>query len=99
LRDAAGLHNVEDRKPGFEFREGADAMRPGRTRANKGKREKRVRGVLALMSVLASPQVQSKFAGLGLHHAGGTPASSAAFIKRETAVWGKVIKEAQVPMH
>jgi tripartite-type tricarboxylate transporter receptor subunit TctC len=53
----------------------------------------------AIDAVLASPQVQSKFAAIALHPVGGTPASSAAFIKKETAIWGKVIKEAQVPRH
>ena len=49
--------------------------------------------------VLKSPQVQAHFATLNLHAAGGTPAEAAAFIKKETTVWGAVIKEAHVPTH
>ena len=46
-----------------------------------------------------SPDVQDKFTKLNLHAAGGTPAHAAAFIKKETQVWGEVIKEAHVPAH
>jgi hypothetical protein len=31
--------------------------------------------------------------------AGGTPAEAAAFIKKETEVWGGVIKDARVEAH
>jgi len=49
--------------------------------------------------VLKSPDVQDKFSKINLHAAGGTPAEAAAFIKKETQVWGEVIKEAHVPAH
>jgi tripartite-type tricarboxylate transporter receptor subunit TctC len=53
----------------------------------------------AVDEVLKSPDVQEKFAKLTLHAAGGTPAEAKAFIKKETQVWGDVIKEAHVPAH
>jgi len=51
----------------------------------------------AINEVLASADVQDKFARLNLHAAGGSPAHAAAFIKNETRVWGDVIREAHVP--
>ncbi len=53
----------------------------------------------AIEEVLRSPDVQAHFAKINLHAAGGTPAQAAAFIKKETQVWGAVIKEAHVPVH
>ena len=53
----------------------------------------------AVNEVLNSPDVQDKFSKINLHAAGGTPAQAAAFIKKETQVWGEVIKEAHVPAH
>ena len=51
----------------------------------------------AINEVLKSPEAQAHFAKINLHAAGGTPAEAAAFIKKETQVWGEVIKEAHVP--
>ena len=53
----------------------------------------------AVDEVLASKDVQEKFAKLNLHAAGGTPAEAAAFIRNQTKIWGEVIKEAHVPAH
>jgi tripartite-type tricarboxylate transporter receptor subunit TctC len=53
----------------------------------------------AVNAVLASKDVQDKFAKLTLHAAGGTTEYAAAFIKKETQTWGDVIKEAHVPAH
>jgi len=53
----------------------------------------------AVEEVLASPDVQSKFAKVNLHAWSGSPEEAAAFIKAQTALWGGVIKEAHVPMH
>ena len=53
----------------------------------------------AVNAVLASKDVQDKFAKLTLHAAAGTPSEAAAFIKNETHLWGDVIKEAHVPAH
>jgi tripartite-type tricarboxylate transporter receptor subunit TctC len=51
----------------------------------------------AINEVLKSPEVQAHFAAINLQAVGGTPAEAAAFIKKETKVWGGVIKEANVP--
>ena len=53
----------------------------------------------AVNEVLASKDVQDKFAKLTLHAAGCSPAEAKAFIKKETQTWGEVIKEAHVPAH
>ena len=49
--------------------------------------------------VLKSKAAQDHFAKINLHAAGGSPAEAAAFIKKETEVWGGVIKDAQVEAH
>ena len=51
----------------------------------------------AINEVLRSPELQAHFATLNLQAVGGTPAEAGAFIKKETQVWGDVIKEAHVP--
>jgi tripartite-type tricarboxylate transporter receptor subunit TctC len=51
----------------------------------------------AINEVLRSAEAQAHFAKISLHAAGGSPAETAAFIKKETQVWGDVIKEAHVP--
>jgi tripartite-type tricarboxylate transporter receptor subunit TctC len=53
----------------------------------------------AVNEVLKSPQAQEHFAKINLHAAGGSPAEAARFIKKETEVWGGVIKEANVEAH
>jgi tripartite-type tricarboxylate transporter receptor subunit TctC len=53
----------------------------------------------AVNEVLKGPEAQSHFAKINLHAAGGTPAEAAAFIKKETEVWGGVIKDAHVEAH
>src|SRR5450830_1298480 len=53
----------------------------------------------AINDVLNSPEAQAHFAKINLHAAGGTPAEAKAFLKKETQVWGEVIKQAQVPAH
>ena len=45
------------------------------------------------------PLVKQRFTQLNLHAAGGSPAQAQAFIRKETQVWGEVIKEAHVPAH
>ena len=52
---------------------------------------------LAINDVLKSPEALAHFAKINLHAAGGSPAEAAAFIKKETKVWGEVIKAAGVP--
>ena len=53
----------------------------------------------AINEVLQGSEVQAHFAKLNMHAAGGSPAEAAAFIKKETTVWGNVIKEARIPTH
>src|SRR5476651_2683896 len=51
----------------------------------------------AINEVLKSPEAEKHFAAINLHSAGGSPAEASAFIRRETQVWGEVIKTAGVP--
>jgi tripartite-type tricarboxylate transporter receptor subunit TctC len=53
----------------------------------------------AVNEVLKSPEVQDHFAKINLHAAGGSPAEARAFIRKETEVWGAVIKDAHVEPH
>jgi len=51
----------------------------------------------AINEVLQSPEAQAHFAKINLHAASGSAAEATAFIRKETQVWGEVIKEAHVP--
>lgn len=51
----------------------------------------------AINDVLKSPEAQAHFAAINLHAAGGSAAEAGAFIRKETRVWGDVIKAAGVP--
>lgn len=53
----------------------------------------------AINEVLNSPEAQAHFGKINLQAAGGSPADAAAFIKKETQVWGGVIREAGVAAH
>jgi tripartite-type tricarboxylate transporter receptor subunit TctC len=53
----------------------------------------------AVNEVLHSPEAQDHFERINLHAAGGSPAEAAAFIKKETEIWGSVIKDAHVEAH
>ena len=53
----------------------------------------------AINEVLQDSEVRAHFAKINLQAAGGSPAEAAAFIKKETTVWGNVIKEARIPTH
>jgi tripartite-type tricarboxylate transporter receptor subunit TctC len=50
----------------------------------------------AVNEVLHSPQAQDHFTKINLRAAGGSPAEASAFIKKETEVWGGVIRDAHV---
>jgi tripartite-type tricarboxylate transporter receptor subunit TctC len=50
----------------------------------------------AVNEVLHSPQAQDHFTKINLHAASGSPAEASAFIKKETEVWGGVIRDAHV---
>jgi tripartite-type tricarboxylate transporter receptor subunit TctC len=49
--------------------------------------------------VLQSREAQDHFAQISLRAAGGSPAEAAAFIRKETEVWGGVIKDARIEAH
>ena len=51
----------------------------------------------AINEVLQDSEMQAQFAKLNLQVAAGSPAEAAAFIGKENAVWGAVIKEAHIP--
>ena len=51
----------------------------------------------AINDVLKSPEARSHFDAINLRAAGGSAAEAAAFITKETQVWGGVIKAAGVP--
>ena len=53
----------------------------------------------AVNDVLASPEVKERLANLSLRPAGGSPGDAAAFVKKETAVWSDVIKDAHIKPH
>ena len=53
----------------------------------------------AINEVLQDSELRAHFAKINLLAIGGSPADAAAFIKKETTVWGNVIKEAHVPTH
>ena len=53
----------------------------------------------AVNEVLHSPEAEDHFSKINLHAASGSPAEAAAFIKKETEVWGGVIKDAHVEAH
>ena len=53
----------------------------------------------AMNDALEDSELKARFANINLVPVGGTPAEAAAFIKKETAVWGNVIKEAHVVTH
>jgi tripartite-type tricarboxylate transporter receptor subunit TctC len=50
----------------------------------------------AVNEVLHSPEAQDHFKKINLRAASGTPAEASAFIKKETEVWGGVIRDAHV---
>jgi len=50
----------------------------------------------AVNEVVHGPQAQDPFAKINLRAASGSPAEAAALIKKETEVWGGVIKDAHV---
>jgi tripartite-type tricarboxylate transporter receptor subunit TctC len=53
----------------------------------------------AVNEVLRSPQVLDHFSKINLQAAGGSPAEAKVFIRKETEVWGGIIKDAQVEAH
>lgn len=52
----------------------------------------------AIESALAQPDLRQKFAQLGIEPKGSTPAEAKALLISEIAKWGKVIKDAKIPL-
>ena len=50
------------------------------------------------VKTLAMPDVRAKLEGLGLQLVGNSPAEFVDIIKKETPMWGKVIKDAGIKM-
>jgi tripartite-type tricarboxylate transporter receptor subunit TctC len=50
------------------------------------------------VKVMAMPDVRARLEGLGLQLVGNTPAEMADIIRKETPMWGKVIKDAGIKM-
>ena len=53
----------------------------------------------AIDEALHEPDVRELFEKISLHAAGGSPEQAGAFIRSQTELWGKVIREARVPAH
>ncbi|MBX9846204.1 MAG: tripartite tricarboxylate transporter substrate binding protein [Xanthobacteraceae bacterium] len=51
----------------------------------------------AVNDVLKMPEVQEQYKKMGLQAGGGTPQDMAKIVKGDTARWGEVIKEANIP--
>jgi tripartite-type tricarboxylate transporter receptor subunit TctC len=52
----------------------------------------------ATQEVLRAPDAREQMSRQGLEPTGGSPADAAAHIKRETATWRRVIKEAGIKL-
>ena len=48
------------------------------------------------MKTLSAPEVSQRFAAVGAHPTPGTPEEFAAHVKREFAIWSKVVKAANI---
>lgn len=77
----------EDGVPGFEAANWFGMLAPAKT-----PRRILARVSEALVKAVRSPEVQSKFIALGADPVGSSPAEFAAFIRRETEKYAKVIK-------
>jgi tripartite-type tricarboxylate transporter receptor subunit TctC len=52
----------------------------------------------AVVASFKRPEVSGKLHALGLEPIGGTPADAVKFFGEETALWGKVIKDAHITL-
>jgi len=85
---------AEQGYPGFEVTSWYALMAPAGTPASiVTKLNDTVREILAL------PDAREQMARQGLEPMGGSPAEAAAHLKRETATWRRVIKEAGIKAH
>lgn len=76
---------------GYEFYEWQGVVAPAGTPAAVIARLHR-----EIVRVLEIADVRKRIAGVGAHAVGGTPDELAAFIKKEIAMWGKVVKTAGI---
>jgi tripartite-type tricarboxylate transporter receptor subunit TctC len=82
---------AESGLPGYEFYEWQAVVAPAGTPAAiiaKLNRE--------IARTLDIPEVKKRIAGVGAQTVGGTPEELAAFIKKEIAMWAKVVKAASI---
>ena len=77
--------------PGFEVTSWYGVLAPARTPSNVVTKLN-----TAVLSALRAPEVREQMARQGLDPIGSTPAEFAAHLKRETAKWARVIKEAGI---
>jgi tripartite-type tricarboxylate transporter receptor subunit TctC len=52
----------------------------------------------ALAEVLQEPEVKQRFAALGATPIGSTPAEFAAYLKKEDAKWGEVVRKGRITL-
>ena len=82
---------AESGLPGYEFYEWQAVVAPAGTPAAiiaKLNRE--------IARTLDIPEVKKRIAGVGAQTVGGTPEELAAFIKKEIAMWARVVKAAGI---
>jgi len=77
--------------PGFEAVGLADVFAPAGTPP-----EVAAKVSADIATILKEPEVRDRLVGMGLEPVGSSPADFAAYVKSESAKWGKVIKDAGV---
>lgn len=82
---------AESGVPGYEFYEWQGVVAPAGTPAAIITRLNR-----EISRTLDIPDVKKRIAGVGAQTAGGTPEELAAFIRKEIAMWAKVVKSAGI---
>ncbi|HEY4372425.1 MAG TPA: tripartite tricarboxylate transporter substrate binding protein [Burkholderiales bacterium] len=85
---APGLPTVAATVPGFEALQWFGLLMPAGTPKDIVNRLN-----AETLKVLRLPEVRDKFAGLGIEVAGDSPEQFAAFMRAETAKWGKIVKD------
>lgn len=82
---------AESSVPGYEFYEWQGVVAPAGTPAAVVSRLHR-----EIVRTLEIAEVKKRIAGVGAHEVGGTPEELAVFIKKEIAMWAKVVKTAGI---
>ena len=83
-----GLPAISDFYPRFEAQSWVGVLAPARTPQAIVKRLH-----AEVVKVLATPEQRERFTALGYEVVGGTPEQFSAWIRSETAKWGKLIRE------